>query len=100
MKEEKTLAETIKHKLRGVESFSVGGVGAGACYECECDCGAKDPRLCDCAHEPHGHIRTSCNTCGSMVEGNRHPAHGFIDGDIFHFDICDDCVEYHAKYRD
>lgn len=45
---------------------------------------------------------SACDSCGSHLGGDRYPAHGVIkinDGReiITHFDICVDCLCYHAN---
>lgn len=59
----------------------------------------------DIADEPH-FSRCSCDSCGTTLGGDRYPAHGVIadsedeareSGDIEHFEICRDCVMYHAN---
>ena len=44
-----------------------------------------------------------CGSCGTYLAGDRHPAHGFLEGapvvggEIIHLDICTDCVMFHAN---
>lgn len=40
---------------------------------------------------------SSCDSCGSGLGGDRHAAHGVINDDIFHFDVCTNCVHFHAN---
>lgn len=46
---------------------------------------------------------SQCDSCGSTLGGDRHEAHGLIDGDdgcgliILHMSICSDCMIYHAN---
>lgn len=121
--------QDVERNLRGVFFFSV-----GACPGCA-DCGLASPcEHCDgygvkedesqceaCngtgTHEPTDHERdianeahfswSQCESCGSNLGGDRHPAHGIIaesvehaqskDRDITHFDVCSDCLFYHAN---
>ena len=54
------------------------------------------------AYEPSFSNRT-CDSCGTYLAGDRHPAHGFLEGapvvggEIVHLDICTDCVMFHAN---
>lgn len=60
----------------------------------------------DMANEPHLSW-SRCDGCGSHLGGDRHPAHGIIadtteeaqkpDRTITHFDVCTDCVMFHAN---
>ena len=34
----------------------------------------------------------SCDCCGSSLGGNRYYAHGFIDNELVHLEVCTDCV--------
>lgn len=41
-----------------------------------------------------------CDTCGSTLGGDRHPAHAFTDDeqqDLVHLDVCQDCLFYFAN---
>ena len=89
--------EAIKCKLAGVEAFSV-----GACPGCE-KCGLEDlrscdddPERCELADEPEFSWQP-CDSCGSTLGGDRHPAHGLIDNELAHFKICIDCALYYAN---
>jgi hypothetical protein len=47
--------------------------------------------------EPGGEPSSShypCEICNSPLAGERYPAHGFLDDDMQHFDICIDCFSY------
>lgn len=87
--------ERVAHNLEGVEFFSV-----GACPGCE-ECGLADVDDMDNpAYELAGESYFSwqdCDSCGSSLGGDRHPAHGFIDGELRHFQVCTDCLMYHAN---
>ena len=37
---------------------------------------------------------TPCEVCASPLAGDRHPAHGLIDGELCHFEVCEDCFDY------
>ena len=40
----------------------------------------------------------SCEVCGASLGGDRYPAHACdVNGDIVHFDVCPDCVQYIAN---
>ena len=38
-----------------------------------------------------------CDTCGASFGGDRYNAHGFVNGEIIHLDICVDCLAYFAN---
>ena len=78
--------ERIEHQLEGVEFFSVGG--SSSCEECEHGGGV---------FHTISFSRSSCDSCRSGMAGERHPAHGIIDGDTHHFDVCAECLFFHAN---
>ena len=84
--------DAIDRNLRGVHFFSV-----GTCPGCE-----------ECPEYDEGTFsRSPCDSCGSTLAGNRYSAHGVIaanmrdtqgeDAEITHFDICEDCLFFHAS---
>lgn len=81
----------IDHQLKGVEYFSVGS--CHACAECNPDELDEDADLC-----AEGNFSwRACESCGSLLGGDRYAAHGDIGGELTHFDVCVDCVLYHAN---
>lgn len=128
--------DAVAHHLQGVHFFSTGAMkGCPDCnlegVECpECEGSgsvwvgfhASPPSPCvkckgtgklevldgevDIANEAH-FSWSQCDSCGSRLGGDRHPAHGVIsasmagaqepDANVTHFDICTDCVMYHAN---
>ena len=38
-----------------------------------------------------------CDTCGSRLGGDRHEAHGEINGGWYHLSVCTDCLLYFAN---
>lgn len=91
---QQTWADQVDSYLEGIEAVS-----AGPCPGCA-DCGLED---IDCADEiPEGSYDSdfswsSCESCGSHLGGDRHPAHGLLDGRIVHLDVCIDCLLYLAN---
>ena len=91
--------EAVEHNLEGVFFFSVGG--CPGCESCGIPEGAED-------YDVESHFSWSaCDSCGSTLGGDRHPAHGVIadseedarrdDHPIEHFDVCVDCLMFHAN---
>jgi len=130
----KNFLENIEAALKGVHFFSVGArpgcnqcglddlteecpvcMGFGTmeneavCWKCLGDCylerGPTNDEI-DCAGESH-FSWSPCDSCGSSLGGDRHPAHGVIadtieearqkDRAIEHFNICTDCLMFHAN---
>jgi DnaJ-class molecular chaperone len=75
--------EDIEHQLEGVEAFSVGGSD-----RCE-DCNEHG--------EEEEFTNRDCESCGTGLAGGRHAAHGIIDGTVYHFMVCPDCLFFHAN---
>ena len=75
--------EAVERELRGVEAVSVGAAkDCGECFACE----------------PEAVFSwSSCDGCGSSLGGDRYPGHGLIDGTLYHFEFCVDCVQYIAN---
>jgi hypothetical protein len=96
-----TFTETVDRCLVGIE-----GLSAGACPSCpDClDCDNPDEPgddWYDLANEPSFSWST-CDSCGSNLGGDRHPAHGFYLDDkgqrqLIHLDICVDCLQLIAN---
>jgi len=99
--------DRVEANLEGVQFFSV-----GPCPGCE-SCGLEDvtyadedPEAYELASGSHFSWR-ACPSCGSTLGGDRHPAHGVIaetveaaqakDRDIEHFNVCTDCLMFHAN---
>lgn len=89
--------DAITRNLEGVEAFSV-----GACPGCEvCFPWTVDPH--NPTEDEYDAANTSdfswhsCESCGSTLAGDRHPAHGLIDGELHHFSVCADCLFWHAN---
>ena len=49
----------------------------------------------DIANEP-SFSWSPCEGCNSHLGGDRLPAHGYIDDELVHFNICVDCLYYFA----
>ncbi len=82
--------EAVEHNLSGIEHVSTGA--CPGCAECDLDrdCSEHDREL---AEEPHFSWQP-CECCGSNLGGERHPAHGLIDGKLVHLSVCTDCLYY------
>lgn len=87
--------ERFDKGMAGITYFSTG-------FNPECsDC--RDTHGFCCVHAAkaeevpdEGHFsRSQCDVCSTRLAGNRYAAHGFIDGELCHFDVCMDCVMYH-----
>ena len=37
---------------------------------------------------------SACDCCGSTLGGDRHPAHGWLDKQLVHLSVCNDCLYY------
>ncbi|MCG3778264.1 MAG: hypothetical protein JW388_0977 [Nitrospira sp.] len=104
--------DRIDRNLRGLHSFSV-----GACPGCD-ECGLAEYGDAESRESRHYQVAisaaaegdfswSSCDSCGSGLGGNRYPAHGVIAEtmeeaqkpqlEITHFNVCVDCVMYHAN---
>lgn len=103
--------KAVEHYLEGLEAVS-----PGACPGCT-ECGLEnvdtidDPRY-ELAGEP-SLSKQQCDSCGSTLGGDRHPAHGIMKqykpqeqyyglqpsgkDTILHLDVCGDCVMYLAN---
>jgi GNAT superfamily N-acetyltransferase len=77
--------------LDGVEYFST-GIARG-CESCG-TVGIEDLEYEDMAEEP-SFSHYPCQVCNSHLGGDRHAAHGFINDELQHFNICEDCLMYH-----
>jgi len=100
-----TYIERVETNLKGIRFFSVGACpGCSTCFE-----HAEDPENptesdYDAASESYF---SWCESCGSSLGGDRHPAHGVIadsdeqarqdDHPIEHFAVCTDCLMFHAN---
>ena len=86
--------EWVAHFCRGLTVAP--GTAAEVCGECESD-GEE--------YNEGSFSWSDCDSCGSTLGGDRHPAHGIVqsDGDtlpkgtIIHMSICVDCLMYHAN---
>lgn len=83
----------IDHELRGVEYFSVGT--AHQCGECNPD--GLDENADLSVYDEGSFSWRACESCGSLLGGDRHAAHGFISGELVHLNVCADCLCYHAN---
>lgn len=83
-------------ECNGDGDFECPGCGGDGVVEIESD----DTRLIELAGEPH-FSWSSCDSCGSHLGGDRHPAHGVAkNGEqetIVHLDVCTDCLFYIAN---
>jgi len=98
----------IERNLEGIVFFSVGACpGCESCYgfsgvdAADPDNPTEDEQ--DMANESHFSWR-SCESCGSGLGGDRHPAHGYLadksgkaTDDLLHLDVCVDCLLFHAN---
>ena len=76
--------DRIEAELQSVTFFSVGG-----CSGCTED---------HCGDDWEGRFSWSgCESCRSSLGGDRYPAHGYIHGELCHFEVCTDCLMYHAN---
>jgi hypothetical protein len=74
-----------------LEHVSVGYLPHEVCDSC------PEAQSEDCGDEG-GFSWQSCECCGSSLGGTRYAAHGRdSDGNILHFDVCSDCLEYIAN---
>ena len=88
-----TYTERVARYLEGIEP-----VNAGACPGCR-DCGLDDlhdanddPDRYDAATVSHEFTWHRCEACRRPNNaGRRFAAHGSLDGDTVHLDVCDDC---------
>ena len=89
--------KAVERNLEGVFFFSVGG--CPGCSECGLEDDAED------THVEASFSWSRCESCGSTLGGDRHPAHGVVattedearDGAIEHFEVCVDCLLFHAN---
>lgn len=80
--------EAVERNLEGLEAVSTGGYSA--CPDCDIE------EWDDDGPEPF-FSWSACETCGSTLGGDRHPAHALIDGELIHLNTCVDCVTYLAN---
>lgn len=88
-----TFTQAIAWNLEGVAAFSPGALTS--CHDCGLGPYATGADI-SAADEGHFSPRP-CDSCGTSMAGTRMPAHGMIDGEICHFEICHDCALYHAN---
>lgn len=87
----KQWVKEVDDGVDGIEAFSVGT--CHACDECNPEGVDEDVEL-----EAEGVFSwASCDTCGCSLGGDRHPAHGWFEGSLVHFDVCTDCLLYFAN---
>lgn len=78
--------KVVERNLQGVEFFSAGG-----CESCnEGGCEWYDPEVGDESYFSWA----PCKLCNRQLGGDRYAAHGMIDGELAHFNICTDCLFY------
>ena len=79
----------VAHYLDGVEHFSTG-------LASNCDsCGTQDiDELDEEMVDESSFSSYPCEVCDSGLGGSRHAAHGYIDEEMSHFSICEDCLFY------
>ena len=93
---------SMDQQLEGIEHVSSGAIAnCGECWDGFTD--QDDDEARELAEEP-SFSRYSCDGCGSVLGGDRHPAHGVLTEDrfspedqIIHLDICTDCLLYLAN---
>lgn len=90
-----TFTETVARRLEGIRYFSP-GVCAG-CRDCGTETLEELPDGVDMPGDEGSFSWGSCESCGSGLGGQRYPAHGFIGEYLHHFEICTDCVQWHAN---
>ena len=83
--------DAVEHELQGVQYFSVGT--CHACSVCNPENVGWDTELSD----DDNFSWLSCESCSSTLGGNRYAAHGKIDNEIVHFEVCMDCLSFHAN---
>lgn len=87
--------KAVAHYLDGLHVATGAAPGCEACGLADVD-SMEDPRY-DLAGEP-SYSKSQCDSCGTMMHGDRHPAHGTdAEGRIYHLDICTDCLFYLAN---
>lgn len=81
----------VDHNLKGLHAIST-----GACPSCP-DCGLGE----DCSDhdrelaEESSFSWSECESCGSTLGGNRHPAHALDkENRLYHLMVCEDCLYY------
>jgi hypothetical protein len=81
-----TFTKAVDRELSGMTNES-----SGICPGCD-----------DCPDTEEGFFSWSaCEVCGSTLGGNRYPVHARdSDGNIVHFDACEDCYTYIATGED
>lgn len=89
----RAFTDAVERELRGCEAFSV-----GSCPGCVV-CGLSvEPTEDERSLAEESHFSWSeCDSCGSSLGGDRHPAHFLLDGEIQHLSVCADCLLYHAN---
>lgn len=91
-KEYQHYQEAIERNLKGIEHVSTGA--CPGCSECDLDkdCTEEERELAD---EPN-FSWIPCKACGSMLGGDRHKAHGIIQGtrELTHLEVCSDCLYF------
>lgn len=95
-----TFTESVEHHTKGLEFFSVGT--CPGCPGCGTMLWSPARGYHDSEYEPEGEFSWSmCESCGSMLGGDRHPAHGFVTikgkRELCHLMVCVDCIQYHAN---
>lgn len=92
------MSEYTERVARNLEEIT--GISTGGCPGCATCEAVRTPEMSeeeflDLATEP-SYSWSSCDWCHSPLGGDRHPAHGILDGEILHFEICTDCLFYDA----
>ena len=95
--------DAMDRQLEGLEFVSSGAIaGCPECWGGFTD--QDDDNAREIAEEP-SFSWASCDSCGSHLGGDRHPAHGWLTIDaklaplhtLVHLDICTDCLMYLAN---
>ena len=90
--EYKEYQERFNAGMEGITSFSSGrSQSCDECYNCDCE-----PDECECPSEP-SFAKDPCEICITCFGGDSYDAHGLIDGNIVHIQVCEDCL-YYAEY--
>lgn len=84
--------QAIERNLKGIEHVSTGA--CRGCPECDLDMDCTEHQR-ELAEEPH-FSWSACECCGSSLGGDRHKAHGIIQGtkELIHLEVCSDCLYF------
>lgn len=88
--------KAVKDNLEGIEAISVSLLSD--CDICLSDnnCTADEIES-GTAFDEGGFSWRPCDGCDSSLGGNRYSAHGIVNDEIIHFEVCEDCMLYLAN---